>query len=76
MCMNTERNIKLVNSFVQTMTECIKYYADGRISDDDIKYLAEYEVNRLDFENEWQMHKGIGYFAKKAVDNFLAKNIA
>ena len=34
------------------------------------------EKNRLDFENEWQMHKGIGYFAKKAVDNFLAKNIA
>jgi hypothetical protein len=74
--MNTERNRKLVESFVQSMEESIRSYSNGRLSETDIKYLAEYEVNRLDFENEWQMHKGIGYFAKKAVDNFLNKKSA
>ena len=54
------------------MTECIGYYSNGKLSESDIRYLAEYEVNRLDFQNEWQMHKGVGYFAKKAVDNFIA----
>ena len=71
--MTTERNRTLVDSFVKSMTESIRYYSNGRLSENDMKYLAEYEVNRLDFENEWQMHKGIGYFAKKAVDNFLAR---
>ena len=52
------------------MEESIRFYANGEISEDDIRYLAEYVVNRLDFSNEWQMHKGLGYFTKKAVANF------
>lgn len=68
--MNTERDKKLVDSFVKSMEESIRYYANGELSVDDIRYLAEYVVNRLDFSNEWQMHKGLGYFAKKAVTNF------
>lgn len=68
--MNTERSRKLVESFVKSMEDCIRNYSNGRLSEIEIKYLAEYEVNRLDFENEWQMHKGIGYFAKKVVDNY------
>lgn len=68
--MNT-RDRKLVESFVDSMLESIRIYSNGRLSESEIKYLAEYEVNRLDFNNEWQMHKGIGYFARKAVDNYL-----
>lgn len=71
--MNTERNRDLVDSFVESMKESIIFYAKDRLSETEIMYLAEYEVNRLDFENEWQMHKGIGYFARKAVDNYLKK---
>lgn len=70
--MNTKRNKKLVDSFVTGMEECIRFYSNGKISDKDIKYLSEYEVNRLDFENQWQMHKGLGYFARGAVERFLA----
>lgn len=73
--MNT-RNRALVDSFVDSMAECIKSYSNGRLSEEEIKYLAEYEVNRLDFENKWQMHKGIGFFAKKAVENYLQRTIA
>lgn len=71
--MITERNKELVNSFVESMEKSIRFYAKGRLSESDIKYLAEFEVNRLDFENEWQMHKGIGYFARKSVEKFLKK---
>ena len=53
------------------MSESIRSFSNGRLSESEIKYIAEYEVNRLDFENEWQMHKGLGYFAKKAVDNYI-----
>lgn len=72
--MSTERNKELVESFVRSMEKSIAFYAKGRLSDSEIKYLAEFEVNRLDFENEWQMHKGIGYFARKAVDGYLKTN--
>lgn len=67
------RSRELVDSFVASMEESIRSCAGGRLSEIEIKYLAEYTVNRLDFDNEWQMHKGIGYFAKKAVENFIAK---
>jgi hypothetical protein len=69
--MNTTRDFKLVESFVNSMKESIRFFSEGNLSEEEIKYLAEYEVNRLDFENEWQMHKGIGYFAKKAVREYL-----
>lgn len=69
--MNTERDRRLVESFVKTMSEGIRFYSNGMLSECEIKYLAEYEVNRLDFQNKWQMHKGIGYFAKRAVKRFL-----
>ncbi|MCQ2498617.1 MAG: hypothetical protein MJ133_06490 [Lachnospiraceae bacterium] len=73
--MNT-RNKVLVESFVNSITESIRVYSNGRLSEAEIKYLAEYEVNRLDFDNEWQMHKGLSYFAKKAVENFLQRKTA
>lgn len=73
--MNT-RDRKLVESFVNSMEESIRAFSNGRLSDTEIKYLAEYEVNRLDFDNEWQMHKGIGFFAKKAIENYLQKHSA
>ena len=69
--MSTERNKELVNSFVASMEKSMRFYAKNRLSESEIKYLAEFEVNRLDFENEWQMHKGIGYFARKSVENYL-----
>lgn len=72
----TTRNKVLVDSFVQSMTESIRLYSNGKLSESEIKFLAEYEVNRLDFENEWQMHKGLGYFAKKAVESYLQKQSA
>lgn len=71
--MSTTREPKLVESFVNSMKESISFFAEGKLSEDEINYLAEYEVNRLDFENEWQMHKGIGYFAKKSVREYLEK---
>lgn len=73
--MNT-RNRQLVESFVASMEESIRVFSNGRLSDAEVKYLAEYEVNRLDFDNEWQMHKGIGFFAKKAIENYLQKQTA
>ena len=71
--MNSPRNKSLVNSFVESAKECIRFVSNGKLSESDINYLAEYVVNRLDFENEWQMHKGMGYFARQAVENFLTK---
>jgi hypothetical protein len=71
--MNTTRDFKLVESFVNSMKESICFFSEGKLSEDEVKYLAEYLVNRLDFENEWQMHKGIGYFAKIAVREYLEK---
>jgi len=73
--MNTRDRI-LVDSFVTSMEESIRFFSNGRLSEADIRFLAEYEVNRLDFDNEWQMHKGIGYFAKRAVDKFLKNQSA
>lgn len=70
--MNTTRDLKLVESFVNSMKESIRYFANGKLTEDEVSFLAEHEVNRLDFENEWQMHKGIGYFAKRAVKNYIA----
>ena len=67
------RDRETVESFVKSMAESIRYFAKGRISEEDIRNMAEYEVNRLDFNNEWQMHKGIGYFAMKAVDEYLTR---
>lgn len=63
-----ERSPELVDQFVDSMETAIRYFSKGRISDDDIRNMAAYEVNRLDFNNEWQMHKGLGYFAKMAVE--------
>jgi hypothetical protein len=73
MQMNTVRDFRLVESFVNSMKESICFFSEGKLSQEEIEYLAEYEVNRLDFENEWQMHKGIGYFAKRAVRECLEK---
>lgn len=74
--MNTTRNLQLVESFVSSMQDSIRFFSKGRLSEQEIMYLAEYEVNRLDFENEWQMHKGIGYFAMRAVENYLEEKVA
>ena len=60
-----DRDKILVDSFVKSMEESIRYYANGEISENDIRYLAEYVVNRLDFSNKWQMHKGLGILQKK-----------
>lgn len=73
--MNTRDRI-LVESFVSSMEESIRIFSNGKLSESEIKYLAEHEVNRLDFDNEWQMHKGIGYFAKRAVDKYLQSKTA
>jgi len=73
--MNTQEN-DLYESFVATMIECIREYSNGRLSETVISVLAAQEVRRLDFNNAWQMHKGLGYFAKKTVDNYLNKEIA
>ncbi|MDD3141770.1 MAG: hypothetical protein PHX08_22785 [Lachnospiraceae bacterium] len=67
------RDKDTVNSFVESMIESMKFFAKGRIPEDEIRNIAEYKVNRLDFNNEWQMHKGIGYFAMMAVNEYLAK---
>lgn len=70
--MNEGRNKELVDSFVESMKTSIRFYANKKLSETEITYLAEYTVNRLDFDNEWQMHKGIGYFARKAVERYEA----
>lgn len=69
--METVRSKKVVNSFVSSMAESIQFYAKGRIPEDEVRYMAEYEVNRLDFNDDWQMHKGLGYFARNAVQRYL-----
>lgn len=63
--------MELYNSFLDSMQECIAYFANGRLSDIEIKALAESIVGKLDFENKWQMHKGLGYFARKEVEKLL-----
>lgn len=73
--MNT-RDRELVESFVASMEESIRMFSNGRLSESEIKYLSEYEVKRLDFNNEWQMHRGIGFWAKKAIDNYLQGRIS
>ena len=75
--MNTivDRDKETVNSFVESMIESMKFFAKGRISEREIRRIAEYKVNRLDFNNEWQMHKGIGYFAMLAVNEYLTKQV-
>ena len=73
--MNT-RDRELVESFVASMAESIRMFSNGRLSESEIKYLSEYEVKRLDFNNEWQMHRGIGFWAKKAIDNYLQGRIS
>ena len=72
--MTTTRDKKTVDAFVESMMESIRFFAKGRISEEDIKNMAEYEVNRLDFDNQWQMHKGLGYFAMNAVNRYLKNN--
>ena len=72
--MSGKRTKLLVDSWVQSMTESIRLYSNGRLSEDKLKYLAEYTVNRLDFENEEQMSKGIHCFAETAVDDFILKS--
>lgn len=73
--MTTTRDRETVESFVESMMESIRFFAKGRIPEDNIKDMAEYEVNRLDFNNEWQMHKGLGYFAMNAVNRYLSKKV-
>lgn len=74
MSLSGKRTKLLVDSWVQSMTESIRLYSNGRLSEAEIKYLAEYTVSRLDFENEEQMSKGIHYFAEIAVDDFILRS--
>lgn len=69
--MITTRERRLVDSFVTSMKELILFFAKGKLTELEVAYLAEYLVNRLDFENEWQMHKGLGYFAMIGVQRYL-----
>lgn len=66
-------NTTLYNSFLASMQECIRFFSQGQIPESDILSLAEIETSKLDFSNQWQMHKGIGYFAKLAVSRYLAE---
>lgn len=68
------RDKDTVEAFVKSMAESIRFFAKDSIPEDDIKTMAEYEVNRLDFNNDWQMHKGLGYFAMNAVNRYFYKN--
>lgn len=70
--MSIERSRKLVDSFVESMKESIRFFANDRISEKEIAFIAEREVNRLDFNNKWQMHKGIGFYARNAVNRYLS----
>ena len=74
MSLSGKRTRLLVDSWVQSMTESIRLYSNGRLSEAEIKYLAEYTVSRLDFENEEQMSKGINCFAETAVDDFILRS--
>lgn len=70
--MNTMvRDKETVDSFVRSMEESIKFFSKDRMVEDEIHIMAERLVNELDFDNEWQMHKGLGYFAMKAVNKYL-----
>lgn len=68
------RDKETVEAFVESMAESIRYFAKDRIPETDIKNMAEYEVNRLDFNNDWQMHKGLGYFAMNAVNRYFCNS--
>lgn len=68
------RDKETVDSFVKSMEESIRFFAKGRIQEGQISDMAERMVEELDFNNEWQMHKGLGYFAMKAVEEYLARN--
>lgn len=57
--------------FLESTQESVRLFANGRLSEAEIRNLAKSIVNRLDFDNEWQMHKGLGYFAKRAVERYL-----
>ncbi len=74
--METVRSKKVVDLFVSSMVECIRFYAKGKIPESEIQYMSEYEVNRLDFNDDWQMHKRIGYFARNAVNRYLKQKEA
>ena len=67
-----ERSNELVNAFVETMKESIRFFADGKIPENDIAYLAEYEVNRIDFNNKQQIRTGFDYYARKAVGRYFS----
>lgn len=69
--MITNRDKETVEAFVKSMAESIRFFAKGRIPEEDIANMAEYEVNRLDFNNDWQMHKGLGYLAMNAVNRYI-----
>lgn len=73
MNITVERTPKLVGSFVGSMKDRINYFAKGQIPNRDVELLAEQIVNRLDFNNETQMHKGLGYWAKNAVKQYLGE---
>ena len=66
-----KRDNEIVASFVAEMIDRIRFFSKGRIPEPIIPYLAEYEVNRLDFNSTEQMHKGIGYYAMMAVNRYL-----
>lgn len=68
-----ERTKALVDQFVESMKTNLRFFADGKLSDQEIGYLAEYTVNRLDFNDKWQMHKGLGYYARHAVERYLGE---
>ena len=61
----------LLKTFISSMSNDIRFFANGALTEAEIGYLAEYEVGRLDFDNAWQMHKSLAYFARKAVENYL-----
>lgn len=59
---DTQMKEKLTEQFIASMIGNIKFFAKGSIPDEKIKMIAIQEVARLDFENEWQMHKGFGVY--------------
>lgn len=66
------RDRETIQAFIRSMEESIRYFARGRIPEKQVRNMAESEVAQLDFDSDWQMHKGVGYFARKAVDRHLA----
>lgn len=69
--MTIERDQSLVDSFVNSMIEDIRFFSNGMIPNNEIPLIAKRIVSRLDFNDEWQMHKGIGYYARAAVETYL-----